>query len=260
MNTNTVTRKDPMADVMPFELLQVANSLMERRQTEAYWAKVPVPKRPVGQVRFEVARQVATFAVPAFGIAVASMASGLTGFMLGLPVALLTGYLMDKQLENAINKKCRADEEVDAGRYRAVKWLSEQMGMPQAEITLDVIRKMAKDYFIVKKHIDAELARREQERKAVRAPRRFGKGAAVAAGAAVAGTVAGASYVDEDGVVTINPATGLPLLPDSMLDVAGNSFGTGGQFGLPDVNPTSGLPMVQDTFVDVGGNVFGTPD
>lgn len=64
----------------------------------------------------------------------------------------------------------------------------------------------------------------------------------------------------------INPASGLPMLDDTMLDVAGNVYGTDSTHGMDDhhtnlgINPASGLPMMDDSMLDVGGNTFGFDD
>ena len=65
---------------------------------------------------------------------------------------------------------------------------------------------------------------------------------------------------------SINPASGLPMLDDTMLDVAGNVYGTDNLNGMDDhhtnlgINPASGLPMMDDSMLDIGGNTFGFDD
>ena len=62
---------------------------------------------------------------------------------------------------------------------------------------------------------------------------------------------------------SINPASGLPMLDDTMLDVAGNVYGTDSLHEINDshtnlgINPASGLPMMDDSILDAGGNTFG---
>lgn len=73
---------------------------------------------------------------------------------------------------------------------------------------------------------------------------------------------------DSIGSFSINPATGLPMMGNSMLDVAGNPFGTNlsdvSNFGQDHtfigggVNPASGLPLIDDSMIDVAGNPYGT--
>lgn len=69
----------------------------------------------------------------------------------------------------------------------------------------------------------------------------------------------------------INPATGLPMIGSSMVDVAGNPYGTDISYSSgtdsistfdcsvgSDFNPANGLPMMSDSCFDVAGNVYGT--
>ena len=84
------------------------------------------------------------------------------------------------------------------------------------------------------------------------------------------------------GEININPATGLPIIGDSLgIDVAGNPYGTdldysssniddsfdlfdtsfddGFDTGNIDINPATGLPVIGDSFgIDVAGNPYGT--
>ena len=240
-----VTRRDPMKEVMHFELLKVAHQLIENGQKQAYWEAVKKPKRPLGQVRFEVARQVATFAVPLAGLAYAWQAHGLRGLLWGLPVAALAGYLLDLQLQRAIAKKARSDENIDKGRYRAVKWLAEQMGMAEEEITLEVIAKMDQDYLKLKHSLDqkqaqidaAKRAAEEDETRRRRARKaRIEEVALASTGGAAA--AAAAAYVADN---------------SSDDDYLSSHVDTG-----PLVNPTNGMPMVSGGAIDVMGNPFGT--
>jgi hypothetical protein len=136
------TRMDPINDVMPYELLKVAHYLVERGQNEGYWTNVAVPVRPDGWRRFEVVQQLATFVIPMLGLNWASLHYGLKGLLLGVPVAGVIGFLLDLWLEKSIDAKMRFEWKRDAGRYRAVKWLCQQMGMRPEEVTLDIIHKM----------------------------------------------------------------------------------------------------------------------
>lgn len=228
-----------MKEVMPYELLKVAHKLMVQGQNKAYWDAVPMPKRPVGQVRYEVARQVSTFAVPLAGLAGAWAAWGLKGLLFGLPVAWLTGYVLDKMLEHDIDRKWLRDINIDRGRYNAVKWLSEQMGMARDEITLPVIYKMAADYRTVdtlRRAEAAKLAAAQAEAQAAADRRRrhlLGGTAALAAGSAA--YAAADTYVSDTdsyeppapnyNIPMVNPANGYPMFEGNAIDVAGNSFG-----------------------------------
>lgn len=230
MNQNT-TRLDPMNTVVHYELLKAAHWLMARGQNLAYWDAVPVPKRPVGQVRFEVARQISTFAIPALMLVLAYLALGLSGLVLALPVAWFVGFIQDKLLMSAISKKCSRDEQVDAGRFRAVKFLSEQMGMHPSEITLTVIHKMAADFRKLDPLVKAAEAKAEADRKAAiarSASRRSDDRSSGRASSNSSDTYS--SRNDEPAfsyLGSFNPSTGLPMLQGTVIDVQGNAFGTG---------------------------------
>lgn len=242
MNQNTTTRLDPLNNVMPYELLTVAHKLLARGQSEAQWAKAPVPARPLGKVHFEVARQVATFAVPLLMLVWAYMTYGLKGALLAVPAAWLTGFLLDKQLEADITVTTRREVKLDAGRYRAVTWLCAQMGLRPEEVTLAILRKMDKDYIIVTKLLADKLVKHEAAKRAAKAAReerdarradRFGSDAAVAGAAAV---VADTYFDGEDddyeaaqvgsAGMLINPDSGLLMMPNTLMDIGGNAFGT----------------------------------
>jgi hypothetical protein len=248
------TRRDPLNDVMPYELLRVAHSLIERGQNERYWAKVPVPKRPVGQVRFEVTRQVATFAVPLLGLSLAWIGYGSKAALLALPVAWLVGFLLDMQLDRAMDQKHLRDVKIDAGRYRAVKWLSEQMGVRPEEVTLDVIRKMDRDFVIVQRIIDERVAQNATNKKAAtgtlqgRRPLSHSGHVVTDSGALAADAAYGAEYA-------------------ATTDVAYNDAPT---FHIPTIDyysphteqefNISGLPMIEGTGIDIHGNMLGMND
>lgn len=230
MTANTI-RRNPMTEVMPFELLSVAHDLVKRGQNERYWAAVPAPKRPIGRVRHEVARQVSTFAIPLLVLLAGGGVNGVYGLAVALPVALLVGYLLDLMLMRSIAAKRVRDNDIDRGRYQAVKWLSAEMGMAPAEVTLDTIKKMSHDYLTVES-IVAERKVREAaalKEELVRTSRRYNGNNARRAG----NTSRGYSRDDADAAYT--PPVGM-----------------GGM-----VNPATGLPMVGGTYSDSNGNVFG---
>jgi len=64
----------------------------------------------------------------------------------------------------------------------------------------------------------------------------------------------------------INPASGLPMVDNTMIDVGGNIYGTDSSHGMDEhhtnlgINPASGLPMMDDSMLDVAGNTFGFDD
>lgn len=254
MATLLPTRRDPLNDVMPYELLRVAHSLIERGQNERYWAQVPVPKRPVGQVRFEVARQVATFAVPLLGLSLAWVGYGSTAALLALPVAWLVGFLLDMQLDRAIDQKHLRDIKIDAGRYRAVKWLSEQMSMRPEEVTIEVIRKMDRDFVIVQRIIDERAAQIASNKKAATT------------------NLQGLRPLSQSGYVLTNTGNGIPVaaylaehaaVTDGAYDDSPAFQSTTTEFYTTHTEQEfnlSGLPMIEGTGIDIHGNMLGMND
>jgi hypothetical protein len=237
MNQTTTTRLNPMTTVLHYNLLEAAAGLVKRGQNERYWAGVPTPKVPVGQVKYEVARQVSTFAVPLLGLLVTYLTYGLKAMLLGLPVAWFVGFVLDQFLKASIKAKLVRDMRIDAGRYRAVKYLSEHMGMAPGEVTLPMVYKMAEDFKVAEAKRLAEeerLAAAEQRVIARRVKRNEPRLSRDEAPAFVGQTNGGGSRRHYGG------------------NDSGSAFG--------DFNPANGLPMVGDSPIDVCGNVFGTDD
>jgi hypothetical protein len=246
MTENNVTRLDPMNTVVHYELLRVAHMLMVKKQNLRYWERVRNPIRPVGRVRNEVARQVSTFLVPLLFLGLAVFTHHLLGLLIGVPVAWFIGFALDRMLTRAISAKLKRDIQIDSGRYRAVMWLSKQMGMAPDEITLPVIYKMAEDFRKVDSKMKADEAQAEADRDAALAQRRRriragAGGAAAAAGHAHSGDRQSATPDSDmyDGVpytsapgYSVNPASGFPMNPGGVTDTMGNLFGTNFNDGM----------------------------
>jgi hypothetical protein len=243
MTEKNVTRLDPMNTVVHYELLRVAHMLMVKNQNQAYWEGVPYPKRPLGWVRFEVARQISTFAVPLVLLIAGWMSLHLLGLLAAIPVAWFVGFVLDKMLARSISAKLRRDMRIDCGRYEAVMWLSKQMGMAPDEITLPIIYKMAADFRVVHAQLVAQQKRddaaRETRNSSRRRIRAGAAGAATAAGLSAADIARGASepelYSDDDmfehhampeSTYSVNPATGWAMNPGGGTDIMGNPFGS----------------------------------
>lgn len=252
---DAVVRRNPFKEVLPLADLRIAADLIGRRQIAQYWADHPTPLRPLGRVKYEGLRQLATFILPLLLIGAGMLAAKtLLALVALVPAGLALGYLLDRKLKSDIAKMRGKDDTIDRGRYAAVRQLSASTGIPASEITLKMIQKMALDFVDVTLALEAEEAAREKaalavqladirRREAEQAKRRGGRNArgyrGAAGGAVAAGVAAGsiAALADDDGV-----------LPDRL-------FGT----SAPAVNPTTGLPMMHDTMgVDVGGTAYGT--
>lgn len=255
MTSSSTIRLDPLNDVMPYEMLKVAHSLIVKGQSEHYWMSVPTPQNPVGKLPFEVAQQVATFAGPLVTLVWAYQHHGMQGLLLGMPFAWFAGFLLDRRLERAIETQARHDRKLDAGRFYAVKWLSEQMGMRSEEVTLDVIRKMDKDFTIVQRIIDERVVQIAANKKAAAttfpSPRPISQGGYVSTDSS-AYSVAAAHGTEYPAVVDVanhDSPTYLTSTTEYDLPYTELAF-----------NPVSGLPMIEGTGIDIHGNMLGTND
>lgn len=239
---NTVARRDPLREVVDYEDLVISRELIARTQIPEYWTRFPTPLRPLGRIRYEGVRQLATFLLPLALMGAGAYFFGLATLLGTVPAGLLIGRAMDRKLAADIKARLTKDEAIDRGRYRAVQILSAHLGIPANEITLEMVQKMASDC----DKVEHAVAQRQKDRKAVdeqaalsRAKRHdSSRGRRTAQGVGV-GVAAGsiAALADADGV-----------LPDDMFNPS-----------IPSVNPANGLPMVSGPFgVDVGGNVFGS--
>lgn len=241
MDTKTVTRLDPLNTVVHYELLRVAHMLMVKKQNFAYWQGVPYPKRPIGRVRHEVARQVSVFAIPFLMLMLGWVIYHGLGLLVSVPLAWLVGFVLDKLLTRAISEKLQRDIRIDSGRYRAVMWLSTHMGMAPDEITLPVIYKMAADYRdVATKLLAAEAAQKARVAATRRPPARSDDDGYADTrspnGSSTSAESSSSNYVEDDDWndrysypehhIAVNPASGWPMNPGGITDTMGNLYGT----------------------------------
>lgn len=221
-------RIDPLDTVVDYDLLRIAYDLMALHQNLAYWREVPVPRRPLGRVRFEGARQLATFLLPALGYAGAAHALGWADALWGLPAYLLLGYLLDRQLTAAIARQLAKEKDLDRGRYAATQIFCDRLGLAPEEVNIKRVLKMYKDFQVVeygRQEAAEQQAKADQEAAAARRVQGAGRR-----------RWSNARDTGRDEVST-------PVAPVTT---------------LPQVNPHSGLPMIEGTVIDVHGNVYGT--
>lgn len=244
----TVARRDPLREVVDYEDLVIARDLIARGQNVVYWLRYPKPAAPLGHIRYEGTRQIATFLLPLLLMAAGVLAWGWATLWITTPLGLALGYAMDRRLQADIRKTRARDEAIDCGRYRAVQILSAHLGIPPEEITLEMVQKMAIDCVKFEKFVAQRRKEREDAENQANiaragrqdAARSWAQRGGRTAGAAAAGVAAGsiASHADADGVI-----------PDYALE----------QNIIPAVNPVSGLPMMNGPFgVDIHGNAYGT--
>lgn len=263
---NTTKRRDPLTEVVDIDSLKAASRLAAELtpEREAAWAANPVQEAPDARAPFERTRQVLTFLLPVtlFACLVFLLPQHpvfpilkelVTTLLQTSPTAVDVGYavfvtvlafglgaLLDMNLQRDI-RAARDRMSFEFKRYRVTRELAERLNLALAEITLERVKKMARDYPQVEAHLKAyfearhsDATIREAAREANERYRRRSQGGAAAAGAAAAG----AYSVDADtGEIfnydhygpTVNPASGLPMMGNNApLDVAGNVFGTGG--------------------------------
>lgn len=249
LNQNATTLKDPRRCVVDFDLLQAAYEAIPRRiLAQLQWQTKPIPEPPVGYVRREWAYQLATFLVP-IGLLLAfwhfwgeGRFWGVPTFLLwGLPVALRVGQLLDKSYMKQLKQARLVARLEDGGRYRAVQLIASRTLLRPEEITLPVIQKMAQDYRVEQDKRDkAKAQQKPAAASAYRAGAGLGTVAPASAAAAVAAAATSADYDSEtssdndiwnspsvDEIFgTVNPASGLPMIPGSSVDVAGQVYGT----------------------------------
>ncbi|MBR8283923.1 hypothetical protein [Burkholderia vietnamiensis] len=232
----TRTKIDPLTTVVDYDLLRLANDLMELKQNLAYWREVPVPRRPLGRVRFEAARQLATFLLPALGYVGAALAFGWLPALWGLPAYLLLGVLLDRQLTSAIARQLAKEKDLDRGRYAATQILCECLGLSPEEVNIKRVLKMYKDFQVVE-YRRQEAAEQQMEADAAAQAKADQE-------AAAARRVQGAGHRRwRDARDTGRDDASTPITPVTT---------------LPQLNPHSGLPMIEGTVIDVHGNVYGT--
>lgn len=247
MNTQqmkaTVTRRDPLTEVVDYDLLRVAFTLMVDKQDRNYWDTVRIPERPQGTVPFESVRQGATFLVPFVGFVVTWLKLGMAMAFMAIPVLLIAGYLLDRQLTAAIKAQQKRDMARDRGRYAATQLFCERLGLKPEEVTLSMVIKMSDDFMKV------DTARREQEAREAEAREAAEKARArIAAGA----------YPSRNSYHRRNRQSQAPRYAAAYVAQDQDTYDTGEAHTFaPSVNPATGFQMIDST-LDVGGNIYGT--
>lgn len=212
--------------------LDFAHRLIERRQVREYWETVPIPIPPEGRQPYEALQQFATFALPFAVIGAGFVAMGLMSLFATIPLGYLLGYLLDRRLLAAIQRKYITEYALDRGRYDHVKILSGELRVSMEAITLPLIELLNRRY----EQLESQARESNQSQG-----RRFGYGHDYAPRTFSGGTsVTSPTATDETESCrpddypchqnldfSLNPSTGLPMVGGSMgVDVAGNSFGS----------------------------------
>lgn len=210
---------------------------------------------PFGPVKFEVLRQVLTFAIPVAGLLAVWFVWGDGGLSKALPVALLVGYFLDKNLMDAIKHKTDCAMSKTIGDYWRVKELCIRLKVPQSELTeprimaaatlfLRRAEQICRDYLAAQDQRAEELKRTRIQRATF--------AASLAAGAVAAHATGPSDYSEQ--------YSSEDYAPDSSYDDDHHAYHSPEpdySSAHPWVN-VNGLPMIDDTPLDVMGNTYGT--
>lgn len=212
--------------------LDFAHRLIERRQVREYWETVQIPTPPEGRQPYEALQQFATFALPIVVIVAGFLAAGRGSLFATIPLAYLLGYLLDRRLLAAIERKYANEYALDRGRYDHVKVLSGELRVSMEAITLPLIELLNHRY----ERLESQARDSKQSQGRTfgyghdQASRLLSGGAGVTSSTATDETESCRSddYPCHQNLdFALNPSTGLPMVGGSMgVDVAGNSFGS----------------------------------
>lgn len=235
LSENNRPRRDPLTQQVDPDSMYIGDCLLKLRTR---WANGDVPVRPLGKARFEVLRQLATFVVPLTGLAIAAAVGGTTAALYAMPVALLVGALLDRNLQQEIATAQRAADAADGGRYELVRGLCTRLNLRPEEITFARVVRLANAFH---QHVELSKARWDARRA----------GAAVAPNydaiaAATVAAAAGAAYYADDAA------------DDNFSNVPAADYYTP-EFDsnvLPAFN-VNGMPMIDGAAVDVTGTSYG---
>ncbi len=241
----TVTRRNPMTEVVDFKLLEAAFGLMLRKQNFNYWSTVRIPIRPHGHLRAEVPRQIATFAVPLTGFLAVFYYHGYFSALWSLPALYFVGFCFHRNLKKSISAKKHSEANIDRGRYDFTRKMCDQLGLAPEEVTLRVVHKMSEDFMRVDTQMRLEREarikaqqERERARDATRRKRHSSRD----------------DYdADDDRRHNTAPATRW----EDTREPDYSHWDDPDPQAYPTVNPANGLPMVNGSF-DIHGNTFGT--
>lgn len=237
----------------PREVGKLAYDLIRRgEQNWEYWRDAPDPYPILGYVRFEWAHQLATFLLPLALLLLAHHAYGWTGVGASFPVAWALGYGIDAQLAKRIDRAERRELKVDNGRYRVTSEIARAFGIQPRDVTLPLMDALYVDYkeqTEAQAKRDAFVKRRTSE---ILYEMRIGKrdengdlnpnyvSRHRASGDESEANQSSVPAHDEPSVFQDDPLEHPTFDP------------------YPNVNPATGLPMIPDTAVDVGGHAFGS--
>lgn len=238
--------KDQTKFVIDSDVAELCADLVGgQKQNKEYWKTVAVPMDPLRAVPYEGLMRTSVF-LPLVGVAAAFGFLGMKWGVASFAVALPLMVAIHNNVRRTVLDHLTAAAELDQGRYAAVNYLAEKMGLAPKDITWDLVSELAVAYAKAWLKADAanqaaqaaarEAAAAEEAKRRGRSNGRHSVGRRTT-GVAVAAGAVGAGYVMADTAPQ----------PDAPFD-----FPPG-----PKINPANGQLMLDDV-VDVHGNMYGT--
>jgi len=239
MNTSLpVGHRDPRTEIVPGEYLYLAAQLIgNTKQDLDYWNTVKIPRAPSDRLPYEELRQFTVF-LPLLLVAFAYDQFQFAGATLAFVCALPMMRALHNSMRRAILLKRHAWHHQDGGRYAFTLFLCKEFDLKPEDVTMNLVLKMCEDF---KRWMAVATRLRLQAEEAERA-RRFAAPTRepslihaeddetstfrAASAAAVITSIATEQVRDTDALWSFNPATGLPMMMNSFVDVHGNAFGT----------------------------------
>ncbi|GBG14582.1 uracil phosphoribosyltransferase [Novimethylophilus kurashikiensis] len=239
---NRITR-DPLKALVDVDSLRLGHELAINGAPN--WAEGAGPKRPLGVVPFETARQVATFAIPVALVFGALALKGLTAGLIAIPFAMLAGVVLDAQLMRAIEKQKARDVANDRGNYARARELAVRLGLKMEDINKARITRLEEDFKLEERRLKpyalngearGRIEREVAEKDLARRLRALG----------------------DEPLFEKETRVGAAGQGQSNTGSAGRSHHHG---GVPASHPMvniNGTPMANE-FVDINGKPFGAP-
>jgi len=249
---NTTT-KSPAKFTTDLDAMELCADLVGgRKQNKEYWATVAVPLDPIRAVPYEGLMRTAVF-LPLAGVAATFGYLGMKWGLASCAVALPLMAAIHNKVRRTVLDHLTAAAELDQGRYAAVNYLAEKMGLAPKHITWGLVSELAVVY--AKAWLKAEAAHKEAQAST--------RAAAAAAAAAEEAKRRGRSTGRYTGgrkatgaAVAASGAAGVGYAMADAADVNHINFDAS---NAPAINPANGQLMMND-LVDVHGNMYGTTD
>jgi|GEM_PF-2791617 len=262
-------RIDVLKTIFDSDLLRKAADLYSRKQNEEYWKTVRVPKCPNGHLRCQAVLRIGVFAIPIATYITVAQRFGFGVALFGFGIYYLLFHWLKRTLSDAIFHRRLKEEDLDRGRYAFTKLLVNRLGLKPEEVTVEVVLKATCDFgilviycrdipterkneFMRHAYSFQELNERlkficaycEQTKNLAPFIKKREKSTGLTGSVAVASTAVVDSpfeYEDEGDrfptisqagyYLTVNTATGMPMIENTPFDFNGNVYGTG-RFGF----------------------------